>query len=708
MSESGDGDRPPGAASGGRDHDPAGPGDPPGLTPGPGPAPGEIPPSVIIGVCSGVIVTVLMKQVYAVPWLGTLVTAIVTVAAFVLLGWLATRDPVKSVLKRLFPRVPAGAATALGWGAAGATAMLLILTSVVGVGQLLKWTRPCGQPLELRVLANPATIRPLRSAAAEFENESRDHGCSEYSVSVAGEPGPVRLRTAFRQQWPRNGAAGDPPTDNDRLFGPQPDIWIPSSEEEFDYVKGVGGGAGTPSFVKKSPSLGLSPMTLALFGEDHTVVNDLRALPVATDIGDLLNRFASAGLKLRGIARPVPETSAVALAVTPALYARTQDTDNREDERFAEPADMLAPDAVSLLCRFREQAEEGLRPPKDIAVAVPEQLLSDYDFGLPLGDDQCKGLDLTSREHAAWRLYPHYSADLPTLDHPFVQVTWPGQRTSERSDAVRAFHDWLMRNPLTAQGFRDGEGTYPATDLDDPAPYSLSRLVADRRFTTTLPDKVPPKSPDDVQSALAVISKARPKVSLSLMLDVSGSMGGTARGRAGTRLAQGASFMQSLVTQLQDSDNAALRVSSSEQVPKGDESDVPPPVSPESKNDILRRLQDATPKGSDRSLSTMLEDARIGSERTNLVLVTDGQVGSTRKDLSAGTLSGEYRAKHRDMRLVVVMAGPAGCGASPVKDLVAALRGGGGAECLALSTDPKAQERQAAELMVNLRLGGGD
>ncbi|MFB4307483.1 hypothetical protein [Actinomadura sp. GTD37] len=705
MSESGDGDQPPGSESGGRRNGPIGPGDTPGLSPGPG----EIPPSVIIGVCSGVIVTVLMKQVYAVAWLGTLVTAIVTVSAFVLVGWLATRDPVKSVLKRLFPKVPSGTATAVGWGAAGAAAMLLILTSVFGVGQLLKWTRPCGQPLELRVLTSPATIRPLRSAAAGFENASQDHGCSKYSVSVAAEPGPVQLRTAFRQQWPRNGAAGDPPPDNDRLFGPQPDIWIPSSKAELEYVKGVGGNTGGPAFDEKPSSLGRSPMTLALFGEDHTVVNDLRAPPVATDISDLLSRFAGVGLKLRGIARPVPETSAVALAVTPALYARTQDTDNREDERFAEPADLVAPDAVSLLCRFRKQAEEHphLRPPKDIAVAVPEQLLSDYNFGQPLGDDQCKkGLDLTLAKYAAWRLYPHYSADLPTLDHPFVPVTWQGQRTSERSDAVRAFHDWLMRNPLTAQGFRDGEGTYPATDPDDPASYSLSRLVADRRLSVTLPDKVPPKSPGEMQSALALISKARPKVSLSLMLDVSGSMGGTAKGRAGTRLAQGVSFMQSLITQLQDSDNAALRVSSSELVPK-DESDVPPLVSRENKNDILRRLLDATPKGSDRSLSTMLKDAHIGSERTNLILVTDGQVGSTKKDLSAEALSGEYREKHRDMRLVVVIAGPAGCGASPVKDFVAALRGGGGAECLALSTDPKAQERQAAELMVNLRLGGG-
>lgn len=716
MSDSGNGGGPPDPERTGPDTGAPGTGG--------APRPAEVPPGLVIGICSGVIVWGLMKAVSQVAWLGTLVTAAATVAACVLLGWLATRGPVKAVLRKLFPRVPRGAVTAACWFAAGAAAMTLVLTAGAGAYQVVRRAGPCGQPLELRVATGPATIRPLRQAAAEFENddESKDHGCAKYSVSVAAEPDPVQLNTAFGEQWRRGRAAGGLIPDNDHLFGPQPDIWIPSSTAEFEYVEGTGrsgsestGAAdpdeGRPEFRKQPSSLGRSPMTLALFKADHAKVADPRAKAVAADLGDLLGRLSAAHLDLSAIARPVPETSAAALAVTPALYTRTPDADNRADERFAAPPGLVAPDAVSLLCRFRKEAAAGGKPPEHIAVAVPEQLLSDYDLGLPLGDDQCEGVDPGSPEYAGWQLFPLYSADLPMLDYPFVQVTWPGQGTGARTAAVHAFRDWLGRNPLTAQGFRDGQGRIPATGRDDQAHYYLSRLET-QVGGYVMPDRISLNSPGGMQSTLNEISRARPKVSLSLMLDVSGSMGSTAKGHGSTRLAQGVSFLRSLVTQLQDSDNAVLRMSSSARAPEGGgrtSAGAPPPMmSADQESTVLRRLQDATPEGSDRSLTKMIKDADLGSGRTNLVLVTDGQALSTNKDLSAERLSAEFRGEHPDARLIVVLAGPSDCAAQPVRKFVDALEEGGGSDCRELNADPGEPERQAAELMLDLRLGGED
>ena len=711
MSESGNGDKPPDPGHPGRDAGSAGTGHGHG-------SPG-LPPNILIGVSSGVIATVIMWQVHEIPWLRTLVTAAVMAAGIALLGWLAARDSVRSALAKAFPKVPRGTVAAVGWFSSGAAAMTLVLGAGVGLHRLQERAGSCGQPLELRVATGPATLRPVSHAAAEFESASQDHGCSEYSVSVIAGPGPLQLHTAFGEQWRRGQAAGGRAPDNDVLFGPQPDIWIPSSTAEFEYVEDIGrsgieaGGAGGPAegrpeFHEQPSSLGRSPMTLALFGATHRRVADLRATTVATDIGDLLGRVSAGHVKLRAIARPVPETSAAALAVTPALYTRTPGADNRADERFAEPDDLAAPDAVSLLCQFREKAAAGEEPPQDIAVAVPEQLLSDYDLGLPLGDGQCEGVDPDAAPYAAWRLYPHYSADLPMFDHPFVQVTWPGQETDERTDAVHAFRDWLDRHPLTAEGFRDGLGRIPAAGRDDRAHYYLSRLKA-QLGPHVLPDEISSQGPGAMQSALNEVSRARPKVSLSLMLDVSGSMGSTAKGHGDTRLARGASFLRSLVAQLQDSDTAGLQVSSAEQAPE----DQRPSggargamMSPEQKNGILRRLQDATSAGSDRSLTKTLKGADLGPGLTNLVLVTDGQVPSTNSDLREGRLSREFFGEHPDVRLTIVLAGPSDCGTAPVGDLVDAFQKDGDADCLELKADPGEQERQAARLMLRLRLGG--
>ncbi|WP_433478677.1 hypothetical protein ACQPZP_17570 [Spirillospora sp. CA-142024] len=684
---------------------------------------------MLLDLCSTVIVSIGVTLIHGVFWLNAVVTLLVIGA--VTAGLFAFYpDAGHAVLERVSKTLKWGGA-ALAWGFAGAAVMALILLAGAGVYRLREQASGCGQPLDLRVLAAPETLTPLRAAAAVFADDSEDRGCRNYTVTVVPEAGPVPLYDGFRLLWRRSEAADAGHADDQQLFGPQPDIWIPSSTAEYDFVPkgsgqtGAGGGAGGGpadgtvnaagtgaggSAAKGDPvfrprgSLGASPLVLALFTKAHESVADPIAAPIATNTAALLKRIADAGVRLRAVARPVPETSSAALAVTPALYD-AMPGDDRKDERFAEPADLVAPDAVSLLCRFRQQAAaQESEPPDDIAVAVPEQVLHDYDMGRPLGD-RCGAVDPDAAPYAKWRLHPYYATDLPTLDHPFVQVRWRGQDTRERDAAVREFRRWLQRNPLTSQGFRDDRGVVPPAHEGDTGHYYLSRLqgVVGNRV---MPSAVGLKPPEGVQKTLDRIGAARPRISVSMMLDVSGSMGSAAQARGGSRLVRGTSFLRSLVSQLQSNDRVGLQVTSSTASPSGTDTfgNVPQDAaSPDQKASVTSRLQAVASGGADQALSDAIAAADLGSGKQNLIFVTDGQVPSTNPQIGsrAEWLSGEFRKRHPELRLTVVLTGPATCGSSPVRQIVDALgpRNGGG--CVPLTEAPEVE--QAAELLSELR-----
>ncbi|MEU8344237.1 vWA domain-containing protein [Spirillospora sp. NPDC048832] len=668
---------------------------------------------MLLDVCSTVIVSIGVTLVHGVFWLNAVVTLLVVAAltAVLLVFYPATAH---AVLERV-GRVLRWGGAALGWGLAGAAAMAALLLAGTGVQVLRDRTGACGQPLELRVLTAPETLTPLRAAAAEFVNDSEDRGCRVYSVTVVPEAGPVPLYDGFRLLWRRSAPADAGHTDDQQLFGPQPDIWIPSSTAEYDFVpKGpgqvgaAGAGPGAPA-GKADPvfrvrgSVGTSPLVLALFTRAHESVADPIAAPIAPSTAALLRRITDE-VELRAIARPVPETSAAALAVTPALYDGAPGSD-AADERFAEPADLVAPDAVSLLCRFRERAiAQDSAPPDDVAVAVPEQVLHDYDMGRPLGD-RCGAADPGAAPLGRWRLHPYYATGLPTLDYPFVQVKWRGQDTRERDAAVTAFRRWLDRNPLTRQGFRDERGVIPSAREGDTRHHYLSRLQG-VVGTRVMPTAVGLDRPPGVQATLDRIGAARPRTSVSLLLDVSGSMGGAARARGGSRLVRGTSFLRSLVAQLQSNDRAGLQVSSATASPSATDTfgnvrqDA---ASPEQKSAITSRLEAVASSGADQPLSDAIAAADLGPGRQNLVLVTDGQSPDTNPKLGSRVawLAGEFRRRHPGLRLTVVLTGPATCGSSPVREITAALGPRNGPGCVRLSGAPEAE--QAAELLSELR-----
>ncbi|WP_026414624.1 vWA domain-containing protein [Actinomadura oligospora] len=691
--------------------------------------------------CSSILVGLLVTVFHGYLWLNSVVTLAVLAAVSVLV-WRSRPDVVHNVL--------AGATTTLAWAAkglacllAGAAAMVLVLLAVLGVLALRDAARPCGQPLEVRVLTAPEMLTPLRAAASEFVADRTDGGCRRYTVTVVPEPGPVSLYGAFGRLWRRNDTG-----DDQQLLGPQPDVWIPATSAELDFVPhsgqagadsaqpDIGGGltapggggqartntgtgaGGDPRFRQLSRSLGTSPMVLALFSKADAAVASPYSAPLKANTGALLTQIAQSGVKLRGIARPVPDTSTAALEITPALYDAQPGSSPAADEKFASPPDLVAPDAVTLLCRFRSQAARGAEPPSDVAVAAPEQVLADYDAGRALGD-RCGPAEPTSDPVGHWRLHPYYAVDLPTMDYPFVQLTWRGQDTRARSDAIGDLRSWLSAHPLTQQGLRDGNGAIPAPPEGDFSHFYLSRLQG-MLGERAIPPGVRLNGTPPVQTALDRLAAARPKVSASLMLDVSGSMdqaagsvpavrpaptaaAGPASG--GTRLNRAVTFLQSFVEQLQGSDRVGLQVFSSSADPRNQATfgNVPArDAQSDQKDEVANQLQAITTTGGDLALRTALSGAGLTSGREDLILVTDGEGAGSNPD-AAGTaswLAGPFRSANPNLRLTVVLTGPAGCDTAHIKRLVSAV-GPGRGRCVALSGAP--EQEQAAQFLSGLR-----
>lgn len=685
--------------------------------------------------CSSMLVGLLVTVFHGYFWLNSIVTLLVLIAVSVFL-WRSRPDVVHNVL--------AGATTSLTWAAkalvcllAGAAVMVLVLLAVLGVRALRDAAQPCGQPLELRVLTAPEMQTPLRAAASEFVAARKDGGCRRYTVTVVPEPGPVSLYDAFSRLWRRNDTG-----DDQQLLGPQPDVWIPASSAELDFVPhsgqanggsgaggktgtttggqagtgAIGGGSGDPRFRLLNRSLGTSPMVLALFPKADAAVASPYSAPLKPNTGALLSQIAQTGVKLRGIARPVPDTSTAALEVTPALYNAQPASSPGADEKFASPSDLVAPDAVTLLCRFRAQAAQGLEPPSDVAVAVPEQVLADYDAGRALGD-HCGPADASSDTAMRWRLHPYYAVDLPTMDYPFVQLTWRGQDTQARGDAIGDLRAWLASHPLTGQGLRDGNGEIPTPPDGDSSHFYLSRLqgmVGER----AVPPGVRLNGTPPLQTALDRLAAARPKVAATLMLDVSGSMDqaagsappsrsapATGPASGGTRLNRAVTFLQSFVEQLQGSDRVGLQVFSASADPRNPATfgTVPPrDAQPDQKDQVSNQLQAITTTGGDLGLRTVLGAAGLSSGRQDLILVTDGESSGSNPGIAATAswLGGPFSAANPNLRLTIVLTGPAGCGTAHIKRLTSAM-GPGRGRCVALTGAP--EQEQAAQFLTGLR-----
>ncbi|WP_157408030.1 hypothetical protein [Actinomadura atramentaria] len=584
---------------------------------------------------------------------------------------------------------------AAAWTALGAAASALVLLAVAGVHRVVESFEPCGSPLELRVLAAPEALTPLRAAAAEFVRDAHEPGrsrCPRYAVSVAAEPDVLALPAAFADDR----AASD--ADTGSVPGPQPDIWIPSSFSEYAYADPDP--PGDDRRLEVLGSLGRSPVVIALFTKDDNLVYSETSTPREKTAEEILVRFKGY-FDLTGIARPIPESFAPSLLATPALYAALVKSGtiprSADAERFLSPVGSLAPDPATLLCGLRAEALRGADPPGGLAVAVPEQAVLDYDAGRALGDRcEAAGRDPIP---ADWRLHPYYADDLPLLNYPFVRVRRPGQDTAARAAGVGAFRSWLDDHPLTSQGLRDTSCRH----RPDAAAPDLARAAG--RDTGGLACPAPPKSTraarDDFQSALETFNKARQRVALSVVLDVSGSMGYPAStATRGSRLSVGVEFLRGLNGQLKGDDTASLWTfaqpsRSRPRDPVATPVGSAPLSAGDQRADLAAALARQEPAGRDFPLARALARVDDQPKAGDVLVVTDGQGPRSATDADLDALAAFHRA-HPGTGITLALTGPTRCDFAPVRRIRDRVDAG----CVRLSGDDAGQ---AARLLVQWR-----
>ncbi|MBW8485601.1 vWA domain-containing protein [Actinomadura parmotrematis] len=681
--------------------------------------------TLVVELCISALGALVLSPFSSGPWR---IAAGVAAAVFLLVTMVGAVLPATSVSARSVVASLKRVGGALVWGGVGAGAVALVLLAVQGVAAVWTAHRPCSPPLQLRVLAAPELLTGLREAAGGFVRDSARHGCARYALDISADKGPIAAYTGFTTQWRSAETASDR-----QLFGPQPDVWIPSSTAEYAYVAAAGkGGSGgdAPRFGPASApgsapvSLGTSPMVLGVFKPQYDGLPSAVKLPNQQPLPQVLAGLA--GVRTR-IARPVPETSTAALAATAAVYdvaagpsKPSQRSDAGAEEKLFDPT-FTEPDVPSLLCRLRTAAAGGGQSPPSIAVAVPEQALYDYDTGRALGDTPCGAAPAAGAARAQddpWVLYPVYSADLPVLDFPFVQVRWPGQDDGAREEAVKALRDWLDGHPLLSQGLRDGSGVAPG---DTQGGHEVTRLrAALGTGEDALPLTVAGGKAPAVGATLDRVGQARRPVSLTVALDQSQSMG-DASGGGSSRLAAATSFLQELAAQTQGTDRIALTFFSGAGAdPAKVLTSVPPgDTTPEQKKRVADALQGVTPTGADLALTRAIAQTYVAAGRQELLVVTDGQSAAGNPDLDGqiGWLRRSFLPAHPDLRVTFVVTGPSGCGDPPVRRLAAALKRGGAPACWSLAAPPpragvapqrrSTAQEYATQLLQQLRAGGG-
>ncbi|MFF4652842.1 caspase family protein [Streptomyces sp. NPDC001380] len=547
---------------------------------------------------------------------------------------------------------------------------------------------PCPPPLEMRVLTAPEETGPLSGVADAYERSPANHrdtgdarDCRTAHLTVYGA-GLDAVARAFADP-----AAWDSP-DRDTLteVGPQPDLWIPQSSAELQYVArrvpaGYGGLLGTGRSVAGSPLLLAVPdrarRALGL-GPDGT--------PASWP--GLIDRWLglrAARKETPVLLRPNPTVSGTGLVHTLGLYrapagdpgALPVSDDERllpdrrinDLERTVIGQGRSAQDGYWALCELRRGYDPARGGYGDTAALVSARELDAMDAGAPLGDGCPDAVPSAAREPGR-RLDRHPLRGVPALDYPLVPVTWPGAADAERRrDTADRFRAWLTGPDGRARTAQAGYGA-PAGPPGELSAYGVDVRVDRYR-------------------------RAHPDLRLLVLFDVSDSMG-----EAG-RLQEAARAVESALRRLAPGDVYGLRT-----FPTGDGPDRVRDVRalgaavPDTPSWALPRLRLAGIRTADlyRALGGALDTLHdAGGDRQNAVLlVTDGDWLPDRPAAGrAAALRGlEERLAREDVPVIVAAMRPYGC-AREAQAIAAASTGGG---CAASGSLAAALPRMVAGL----------
>ena len=338
---------------------------------------------------------------------------------------------------------------------------------------------PCPLPVEIPVLASQENLAAVQVAVTTFEQgESAwlNQSCFVADLTVYAARSDSDAESDLESGWGPSALSAD---------GPRPDIWLPSSTEEFRAVNAHA--SSTAPRLAIAGSTGSSPLVIAV---PTSLIRSDAIYGAERDgnWGTMYSMLQGHGISL---SVPNPEQSATGLLGITGSYGDI----TSEQERQIAALGNSSPDSGIMLCAAARAAEQKHLPPA--AYLVSEAAAKLYNSGQHT-EDACP----TPPFPPLTLLYP---SDAASLDFPFITLDWGGNSaTAQFAQRYEMdFYHWL--------GSQAGQAVLQSYGLRPPRP------------SVTQPSSTLP-SQSQIQGALQRFTRKAPPRRILVAIDDSDPM----------------------------------------------------------------------------------------------------------------------------------------------------------------------------------------
>lgn len=488
----------------------------------------------------------------------------------------------------------------------------------------------CDPPAQVRVLTTPELLAPYRALAGRFEDAEaeRDGSCRPADVHVFALPA-KRAMAGLGAEWSAEYLED----------GPRPDIWLPENGMHVETVKNSKEMTGFGPVMDVTPSLGSSPIVLAV--PAHTGIKLTDEAWQGQTWRTLVDKLRAAGV---GLARPV--TSTVGELATVAIYGSEDGrVQLRQNPAWAQGFEAWV-DSSTKSGQYPSGADVDalLRKQRELGTAGAALVLAEPDlirYNQSVRDRSGRGCDVPNGPPACMRaLYP---SDTYSFDRPLALLTWSeAPRSASQRDAAVAFRTWLTSAAGAEAAVLQRLRPPPGTPLQEPV--SMANGVVPGGPPNYVSGQASP-GPGVAEEMTGIKDTVRRTGRVVVSLDASGSM----RQRVGGETR----YSLAVKAILAEQDNLAKRAQVSLHVFSATLG-----VLPVDKDSIGR----VRPVGNTPQHRAILDGARAAGQDGVLVLLTDGSN-------NVDDVSPQQLADLAGARVLVLAFGEASCGTQVLIDV---------------------------------------
>lgn len=451
---------------------------------------------------------------------------------------------------------------------------------------------------------------------------------------------------------------------DEKIDGPAPDVWSPASSAWVVLLRQRLRGDTAPMVPETVDHVAFSPLVIAMpkpmavaLGWPSTPVGWSDILALAEDPAGW-GRVGHPEWGAFRLGKTNPNLSTSGLnALVGTFFAATGVTgdltvDRLTDARVTDFVKGVESSVVhygdisaTFLQNLQKADDRGAALSYVSAIAIEEKSIWDYNHGNPSGNPTDLGKHRAPRVPLV-AIYPKEGT--LAADHPFVSLNaaWVDPTHRQAAEKFLAFtQSPEQQQRFLAVGFRDYQGKPGAelTTANGFVPSEPKRLLS-------------PPAPEVLDRLQRSWTDVRKRTRLELLIDVSGSMGGSVDGANATKLDLVKAAAVKALDQLIADDEVGLTIFSTGLGPKGNQTiQELVPIGPlgQQKGQLTRMIEGLSPEGGTplyaavRSAHQVMR-AHFDPTRINAVLVlTDGQ-NEYSQDNDLGSLVRQLQAAGED------------------------------------------------------------